>query len=196
MTYLRATDNASYNANIATGAVKEYSRQKDKTVTLTSITKNITQWITKKFTENEKGTNYHPGGLAMVNDQRGAMYRELVQHPTGEMYIPEGRNVMLDLPRGSKVYTAAQTKQMVPRYAEGVGIPKNSTLIRNLEAVNNREFETTTVIQNDNSELVDLMGRMLNIITKLKPEVNIYEADKRTTKELVREIEKSIMRGV
>ena len=192
---LIAVDNASWNAGRATGAVDEFSSRRDKTVTLTSVTKNITQWITEKFTRNATGTNFHPGGLAMVNDQRGAMYRELVQHPTGEMYIPQGRNVMLDLPRGSKVYTAAQTKQMIPRYAEGVGIPKNSTLIRNLEAVN-REFETTTVIQNDNSELVDLMGRMLNIITKLKPEVNIYEADKRTTKELVREIEKSIMRGV
>jgi len=193
--YLNATDNASRPAGNATKAVETFGNQRDKKVTLTTVVKNVTQWITEKFTKNATGTNYHPGGLAMVNDQRGAMYRELVQHPTGEMYIPQGRNVMLDLPRGSKVYTAAQTKQMVPKYAEGVGIPKNSTLVRNLEAVN-REFETTTVIQNDNSELVDLMGRMLNIITKLKPEVNIYEADKRTTKELVREIEKSIMRGV
>lgn len=173
MTYLRATDNASYNAGRATDAVKNFGRQGNKTVTLTSITKNITQWITEKFTKNATGTNYHPGGLAMVNDQRGAMYRELVQHPTGEMYIPQGRNVMLDLPRGSKVYTAAQTKQMVPKYAEGVGIPKNSTLVRNLESVNSRNIESTTVIQNDNRELVSLMRQMLNTIARLKPAINV-----------------------
>lgn len=144
---LIAVDNASWSAGRATGAVDEFSRRRDKTVTLTSVTKNITQWITEKFTKNSTGTNYHPGGLAMVNDQRGAMYRELVQHPTGEMYIPQGRNVMLDLPRGSKVYTAAQTKQMVPKYAEGVGIPKNSTLVRNLESVNSRNIESATVIK-------------------------------------------------
>lgn len=170
MTYLRATDNASYNAGRATDAVKNFGRQGNKTVTLTSITKNITQWITEKFTRNATGTNYHPGGLAMVNDQRGTMYRELVQHPTGEMYIPQGRNVMLDLPRGSKVYTASQTKQMVPKYAEGVGIPKNSTLVRNLESVNSRN---TTVIQNDNRELVSLMRQMLNTIARLKPAINV-----------------------
>lgn len=173
MTYLRAKDNASYNAGRATDAVKNFGRQGNKTVTLTSVTKNITQWITEKFTRNATGTNYHPGGLAMVNDQRGAMYRELVQHPTGEMYIPQGRNVMLDLPRGSKVYTAAQTKQMVPKYAEGVGIPKNSTLVRNLESVNSRNIESTTVIQNDNRELVSLMRQMLNTIARLKPAINV-----------------------
>ncbi|MFC7056772.1 hypothetical protein ACFQOY_13640 [Enterococcus alcedinis] len=171
--YLKAVDDASWNAGKATGAVQTFGRQGDKKITLTTVTKNITQWITEKFTKNATGTNFHPGGLAMVNDQRGAMYRELVQHPTGETYIPQGRNVMLDLPRGSKVYTAAQTKQMVPRYAEGVGIPKNSTLVKNLEAVNNRNIETTTVIQNDNRELVSLMRQMLNTIARLKPEINV-----------------------
>lgn len=173
MTFLRATDNASYNAKEAKRNVDNFGRTGDKKVTLTTVTKNITQWITEKFTKNATGTNYHPGGLAMVNDQRGAMYRELVQHPTGEMYIPQGRNVMLDLPRGSKVYTAAQTKQMVPKYAEGVGIPKNSTLVRNLESVNSRNIESTTVIQNDNRELVSLMRQMLNTIARLKPAINV-----------------------
>lgn len=168
--HLKATDDASWNAGRATGAVQNFGRQGDKKVTLTTITKNITQWITEKFKRNEKGTDFHKGGLALVNDQQGPLYRELIQHPTGEAYVPQGRNVMLDLPRGSKVYTATQTKKLIPNYAEGVGVPRNSTMVRNLESVGNN-VGSTTVVNNDNRELVSLMRQMLNTIARLKPEI-------------------------
>ncbi|WP_161947234.1 hypothetical protein, partial [Streptococcus suis] len=29
------------------------------------------------------GTNFHPGGLALVNDQIGSMYKELITLPSG-----------------------------------------------------------------------------------------------------------------
>lgn len=74
----------------------------------------------------KNGTNYHEGGLAMVNDQRGTLYKEMVTLPTGESFIPEGRNVILDLPRGSKVMRAGLTKNFmrelgIPNFADGVG---------------------------------------------------------------------------
>lgn len=68
-----------------------------------------------------KGTNFHPGGPAMVNDQKGPMYEELVQLPSGNSFIPKGRNVVLDLPRGSKVLKASRTKKLFSRYADGIG---------------------------------------------------------------------------
>lgn len=68
-----------------------------------------------------KGTNFHPGGPAMVNDQKGPMYEELVQLPSGNSFIPKGRNVILDLPRGSKVLKASRTKKLFSRYADGIG---------------------------------------------------------------------------
>jgi len=49
----------------------------------------------------ETGTNYHPGGLAIVNDQKGSTYRELVTLPNGNSFIPEGRDVMLPLPKST-----------------------------------------------------------------------------------------------
>lgn len=70
---------------------------------------------------NAKGTNFHPGGPAMVNDQKGPMYEELVQLPSGNSFIPKGRNVVLDLPRGSKVLKASRTKKLFSRYADGIG---------------------------------------------------------------------------
>ena len=68
----------------------------------------------------------HKGGPAMVNDQRGTLYKEMVTLPTGESFIPEGRNVILDLPKGSKVMRAGLTKNFmrelgIPNFAEGVG---------------------------------------------------------------------------
>lgn len=68
-----------------------------------------------------KGTNSHPGGLALVNDQKGPLYREYVELPNGVGFIPQARNTVLPLPRGSKVLKASKTKRMFPRYAGGIG---------------------------------------------------------------------------
>lgn len=62
--------------------------------------------------------------LAVVNDQRGATYKELVMFPNGKSFIPEGRNVMLPLPKGTKVMPAGQTKDFMkgfPHFKGGIG---------------------------------------------------------------------------
>lgn len=181
---LRAIDNASGPASSATSGVREFAKQRDHTVTLTSVVKNVTQWITEKFTKNEKGTNYHPGGLAMVNDQKGPLYKELVQYPNGELFMPNGRNVMLDLPRGTKVVKASQTRNLmvragIPNYAQGVGIPRDSELVRNLESVSGNN-NTSKVIVNSNNEaterkldqLIAIMSQFGNDLKNLKLEAN------------------------
>ncbi|MFI3887564.1 phage tail tape measure protein [Streptococcus parauberis] len=111
---------------------------KGKTVTITSIFKNIYEKITK----NEKGTNFHPGGLAMVNDQKGSTYRELVIEPDGTSYIPTGRNVVLPLKRGSKVLKASKTKQLFPHYANGIGFDNTniSRLTKRMGDLNERNI--------------------------------------------------------
>lgn len=81
---------------------------------------------TAVYTQNATGSTFHPGGLAVVNDQKGvADPRELIVDK-GRAFIPEGRDVMVALSRGAKVYTAAQTKNImsslgIPHYAGGVG---------------------------------------------------------------------------
>ncbi|MGM0163822.1 phage tail tape measure protein [Enterococcus sp. DIV1059_2] len=90
---------------------------------------------------NAKGTNYHPGGDMIVNDQSGPLYKELVQFPGQAPFIPQGRNVYIpNAPAGTKVARASITKSImrrlgIPKYADGVGIPEDSLLVRNLRSL-------------------------------------------------------------
>lgn len=105
--------------------------------------------ITRHFTERHaKGTDNHPGGLATVNDQRGTLYKELVTLPDGTSFIPEGRNVVLPLPPGSKVMRAGKTRSLmnrlgIPNYEKGIGFEdtKISHLSRRIQSVNIRNSQ-------------------------------------------------------
>lgn len=105
--------------------------------------------ITRHFTEQHaKGTDNHPGGLATVNDQRGTLYKELVTLPDGTSFIPEGRNVVLPLPPGSKVMRAGRTRSLmnrlgIPNYEKGIGFEdtKISHLSRRIQSVNVRNSQ-------------------------------------------------------
>lgn len=71
-----------------------------------------------------KGTQNFEGGLAMVNDEKGISDpRELIVDK-GRAFIPQGKDVLLPLSKGAKVYTASQTKAImsamgIPHYATG-----------------------------------------------------------------------------
>ena len=55
-----------------------------------------------------KGTQNFEGGLAMVNDEKGISDpRELIVDK-GRAFIPQGKDVVLPLSKGAKVYTASQ----------------------------------------------------------------------------------------
>lgn len=105
----------------------------------------------------EKGTNFHTGGDMIVNDQKGGLYKEIVQFPGQQPFIPLGRNVYIpDAPIGTKVYRASRTKSImqragIPKYANGVGIPEDSKLIRNLKSLprQNKDSSTHTSVVND-----------------------------------------------
>lgn len=79
-----------------------------------------------KVPQYAKGTpnGGHPGGPMMVNDGRGA---EAVITPNGQAFIPRGRNVVLNAPKGTHVLTAEETAYMTGnkapryRYAKGTG---------------------------------------------------------------------------
>ena len=118
----------------------------------------------------EKGTNFHEGGLAMVNDQKGSLYKELVTLPTGESFIPQGRDVVLPLPRGSKVLTASKTKALmtklsVPQYKTGVGIPEDAKILRDMERAEQRINIPNVSVNVDNAEMVSLLKEILNALS-------------------------------
>lgn len=133
---------------------------------------------------NAKGTNYHPGGDMIVNDQPGPLYKEIVHEPGKEPYIPVGRNVLIpNAKRGTKVYKASRTKSImrrlgIPKYADGVGIPEDSSLVRNLRSMNPSVEPTSTTIVNTQDysdkldQLIAIMASFGKDLRNVKFELN------------------------
>lgn len=142
----------------------------------------------------EKGTNYHQGGPAMVNDQKGSMFRELIQHPDGTTYIPYGRNVILDLPRGSKVLKASLTKQRfpnLPQYRDGIGnIPVESTVIQNVK--NARATLGNSVP--GSIQMERLLREIIRRLDEIKNKKNITEINQTNHIEGVKPTERELAR--
>ena len=153
---------------------------RDKSVTVTAVDnasgviRGIASWlgslkdkvvnVVTHHTKNEKGTNFHPGGLALVNDQKGGTYRELVTLPNGVSFIPKDRNVMLPLPRGSKVLPANKTKQLFPRYANGIGF-ENTRVADVAQRIGNLQGNSdVAVIQNGDSDTRRMIGKIIDLI--------------------------------
>lgn len=129
---------------------------------------------------NAKGTNYHPGGDMIVNDQSGPLYKELVQFPGQAPFIPQGRNVYIpNAPAGTKVARASITKSImrrlgIPKYADGVGIPEDSSLVRNLRSMSSSVEPTSTTIVNTQDysdkldQLIAIMSRFSNDLKNIQ----------------------------
>jgi len=55
-----------------------------------------------------EGTDNHSGGLMLVNDGKGSNFEEKVILPSGKVIRPQGRNVLMDAPKGTKVLNHEQ----------------------------------------------------------------------------------------
>lgn len=65
----------------------------------------------QKIPQYFDGTDNHQGGLMLVNDGKGANYREKIILPSGKQIIPEGRNILMDAPKGTRVLNHEQQIQ-------------------------------------------------------------------------------------
>ena len=74
--------------------------------------KTLGNWAIPQYA---KGTEAHPGGLAMINDQKGPIHEEYVQMPAGKGFIAKGRDLLLNLPKGAQVLNASLTKKLKDR---------------------------------------------------------------------------------
>lgn len=97
-------------------AQRQLDSLRDKTVTISVNYKALNPF------SFANGTNNAPGGLAVINDERGISDpRELIYH-NGKYMMFSGRDVVVPLSDGDKVYTAEQTKKIlknIPHYARG-----------------------------------------------------------------------------
>ncbi len=92
---------ASYNSRLADG-------QKSGQALAGAIAdKAVLEAIVKTIPAFKEGGE-HDGGLMIVNDAHGSNFREIIQTPDGKTFSPEGRNVIMDAPKGTLIHTPDQ----------------------------------------------------------------------------------------
>ena len=80
------------------------------------------KWDYPKFASGTDGLQRDTIGV--VNDQKGSAYKEMIIPPDGKPFIPEGRDVVLPMKKGTKIMPANQTKSFLeelPHFASGIG---------------------------------------------------------------------------
>nr|DAR67756.1 MAG TPA: minor tail protein [Caudoviricetes sp.] len=204
MKYVTADSSSAVNAaNSATNAINNIPTSHHTTITATEVVNKVVNSFSRVFgPRHEKGTNFHEGGLAMVNDQRGTLYKEMVTLPDGSSFIPEGRNVILDLPRGSKVMRAGLTKNFmrelgIPNFADGVGwkhseVANVTQRIKNVNEWkrNNEQRDLVPFIQ----ELIDQVKRGNNRDERPNQNYTLNVHGNSTGQDLTPEFMKRLMR--
>ena len=144
----------------AIGAISNWNRQNP--VVHSFVT------VVSKIFRHAKGTNDSGEEIAMVNDERGSMFRELIKLPTGEQFIPQGRNIMVALPKHSQVVPARETSRMfggIKQYANGT--PGYSKVVNDFTTLNSglTDYSNSTTNNNnsDNSKLVNNQNIKVNV---------------------------------
>lgn len=107
---IKAVDNTLSGVSAAKANINSL---KDKTVTIS------VRYTTSGMPKLAKGTTGAKKGLAVVNDERGKSDpRELIEH-NGRFMMFGGRDVIVPLSEGDKVYTADETRAIM----KGMGLP-------------------------------------------------------------------------
>lgn len=165
--------------------IKQIPVRKDSDIYITTHKTTITETRHKRA----GGDDNFVGGDAIVNDQSGSTFRELIHLPNGRAFIPHGRNVLLrNLPKATKIVPAPTTAKMfkgLPQFANGLNIPENATPVRIVRDLTDRIANSGTSglsiaqsivagnTDNNNGKLIDEMVKgnaMLQyIITLLTP---------------------------
>jgi len=64
----------------------------------------------------------HDGGLMMVNDGKESNYKETIVTPDGKIEKPQGKNVVLNRPKGTKIFTHDQWESVINKELAKNGI--------------------------------------------------------------------------
>lgn len=127
----------------------------------------IAMVASQKIPQYFDGTDNHIGGLMLVNDGKGANYQEKVILPNGKEIMPEGRNVLMNAPKGTKVLThEQQIMQMLnergismsAKYSQNNGMTANE-----MDSIMGRHFakiqtNTTTIDKRGFSQWTERNG--------------------------------------
>jgi tape measure domain-containing protein len=106
------------------------------------------------------GTDDHPGGLAMVND--GGQL-EVLEAPDGTAFVPQGRNVIMDIPAHYKVHPS------IDDYLAAAG----ASTMRGLPAIDGTSQSVDRLIATVRDENRKQTDRLLDGLEKHKTTVNV-----------------------
>ena len=98
----------------------------------------------------EGGT--HDGGLMMVNDAKGSNYKETIVTPDGKIIKPEGRDVVMNAPKGTQIFTPEQWQEKeLHNMLQSKGISMNESYTSNsgltyqeMDAILGKHFKNIT----------------------------------------------------
>ncbi|MEK4922393.1 peptidoglycan DD-metalloendopeptidase family protein [Cytobacillus sp. FSL R5-0569] len=138
-----------------------------------SVKTRISEWEVPKYAH---GTEGHKGGLAIVGDGKGSNAgRELITTPDGKSMLSPSKDTLLNLPKGSQVLSAKETKSLlgdVPKYAHGTGgmisgaINKIKDVALNIwdyatnpSKILNIALDTLGIVKPDNTNVVGKIAR-------------------------------------
>jgi len=98
----------------------------------------------------EGGT--HDGGFMMVNDAKGYNYKETIVTPDGKIIQPEGRDVLMNAPKGTQIFTPEQWQEKeLHNMLQSKGISMNESYHNNsgltyqeMDAILGKHFKNIT----------------------------------------------------
>lgn len=116
----------------------------------------LKEWDVPQYAKGTPAGGHPINGPMMVNDGRGA---ETVITPDGRAFIPKGRNVVLNAPKGTHVLTAEETAQLQGSKAPKYRYKKGTNFFGNLwDSVKN-------VAGNVGNTLKNVVGDVWDFVT-------------------------------
>ena len=94
----------------------------------------------------------HDGGMMMVNDAKGSSYKETIVTPDGKIIKPEGRNVLMNAPKGTQIFTPEQWQEKeLHNMLQSKGVSMNESHYNNsgltyqeMDAILGKHFKNIT----------------------------------------------------
>lgn len=93
----------------------------------------------------------HDGGLMMVNDGGGSNFRETIVTPDGQIHKPQGKNVIMNAPIGTEIFTHDQWQKQMDGMLQGNGInwhnkqQSNGMTSQEMDAIMSKHFSKIQV---------------------------------------------------
>ena len=115
--------------------------------------------------------------LALVNDQKGSTYKEIITYPNGQSIIPSERNTLLPLPKGSTVLKASLTAKYlkglgIPRYEQGLGNRKAETMLNKVGKYKGKSDYNNEM----NNDYTDMLTMVINKMDTMAVALNMLLA--------------------